>query len=168
MADGGNGPSSQEIGLTQKDLGLATKANRPGGPLQERPVEINGIFYDPLNPPKKIRNSDGTEGYIGGRKLEQEEIDDIYAARYWEKNKSKIPYGLKETMRDQINKAVNELGGSFGLFVDPKGPSETDKEKMSAHRQMVREMGFNVSGFKMNREHHTVTAIISRPSTSKS
>lgn len=48
---------------------------RPGGPLQQKPIEIDGVTYDPLHPPKMIRNEDGSTGWIGGKPLETQVIE---------------------------------------------------------------------------------------------
>lgn len=68
MADGANGPSTAEMVLTQKDLGI-DKPNRPGGPLKLRPVSIDGVDYDPYHPPKLYKKPDGTIKYRGGKPL---------------------------------------------------------------------------------------------------
>lgn len=45
--------------------------NRPGGPLNEKPLIIGGQAYDPLDPPKLSRGEDGTEQWIGGTPLQK-------------------------------------------------------------------------------------------------
>lgn len=45
----------------------------PGGALQQKPVVIEGVVYDPFDPPKLIKRADGTTAWIGGRKLEADE-----------------------------------------------------------------------------------------------
>ncbi|HUQ84912.1 MAG TPA: hypothetical protein VM077_01185 [Candidatus Limnocylindrales bacterium] len=41
--------------------------NLPGGPYNPRPMTIEGKTYDPFNPPKLYRNSDGTTEFRGGK-----------------------------------------------------------------------------------------------------
>lgn len=42
----------------------------PGGKLEPKPVVIEGVAYDPFDPPKLLRQPDGTTTWIGGTKLE--------------------------------------------------------------------------------------------------
>ena len=57
---------------------------RPGGPLVQKPLKVNDVFYDPMHPPK-IVVIDGENIAVGGRKLEYQDliamIEAMHAAR---------------------------------------------------------------------------------------
>lgn len=49
---------------------------RPGGAHIPRPVVINGKNFDPFDPPKLIRNADGTQRFIGGKEIDKDQDGD--------------------------------------------------------------------------------------------
>ena len=134
---------------------------RPGGEYKPKPLEIGGVFYDGLYPPKIIRRPDGSEVPIGGQRLDKDQVDQIYAERFWQS--SRVVKGTREVMIDNIHRATEQ--GSLGSFVDPNGITEQDKEKLSAYRQLAKELGYEVGDFKFDKAAHTALAPIHKAST---
>lgn len=134
-------------------------SKRPGGPLRQKSVSTEGVEYDPFHPPKLFQKPDGTQKLRGGKKLDK---DEVYAARFWEEK----PEELREVMIDNICQAA-EKEGFIGSFVDPSGITEKDKEKLSAYRQLARELGYEVGEFKFYPKAHTARAPIYKPREGK-
>jgi len=122
-------------------------SRRPGGKLQGKPIQgIDGQWYDKFGnkiPPQTER----------GPKNKDEE----YSQRFWDRDQ---PDGLREVMIYNLESAVKR--GTFSLFVDPKGITEKDKEKLSAYRLLAKETGFEIGEFVFSKETYTVTATISQ------
>ena len=125
----------------------------PGGEYKPRPIEIDGEFYDSLHPPKLFRGLDGKEVYVGGEKLDK---NDVYAERFWSRDQ---PKGLKEVMTENIRKATEERG-TFTSFVGENGISDTDKEKLSAYRVLARETGYEIGEFAFDKKTGVASAPI--------
>jgi len=130
------------------------RTNLPGQAIRTRSLVIGGEFYDSLCPPKLYRNPDGTEQYRGGRKLDK---DKVYAERFWERNKVQ---GLKDAMVENIRHAAER--GQFSIFVSPDGISEDDKEKLSAYRQIARELGYEMGAYIFNKDTYGATAPLTK------
>lgn len=124
----------------------------PGGATKVRPISIGGEFYDPFHPPKLYRNPNGTEEYRGGRKLDK---DDVYADRFWEKNKVE---GLREAMVENIRRAIKV--GYFGQFVSPNGIDEKDRENLSAYRKLARELGYEMGPYTFDANTYIAKAAL--------
>ena len=117
------------------------KQNRPGGELYGRPSQ----------------DADGKWRNQYGEELSEEESRDLeYATRFWESQ----PSGMREAMRENIEIAAQ--AGSISSFVDPKGISEKDKEKLSAYRVLAKEMGYEVGQYVTNRDSYTAVAPINK------
>ncbi len=124
---------------------------RPGGELQGRNVQgPNGTWVDKFNEPLGAKESTDME----------------YAAKFWnrqDKNLSpKYAGQLRESMRGNIESAVNGKRGSIGSFVDPTGVTEEDKEKLSAYRVLAKEMGYEVGDYAFDKRSHVASAQISK------
>jgi hypothetical protein len=130
-----------------------TVPDRPGKSLHRRPIEVGQEFYDPLHPPTHIRLPDGTDQYVGGRKIDK---DDVYAERFWEKHQYK---GLKESMMGNIRNTLDK--GYFGYFASDQGIDEQDKERLSAYRKLAKEIGYEIGQFTYNPKTHEVIAPLS-------
>jgi hypothetical protein len=133
--------------------------NLPGGPLRERPLEINGVFYDPFHPPKLIQTPDGRQEYRGGRVLDK---DEAYSMLFWQKDQ---PPGLREAMEQSLDTAIQK--GVFSTFVGgterPDGGFEFDqdsKEKLSAYRILARERKYQIGPFRYLHGSGTAQATI--------
>ena len=124
-----------------------------GGEYKPRPIEIDGEFYDSIHPPKLFRAPDGRELYIGGEKLDK---DEVYAERFWGRDQ---PKGLKEVMVENIRKASEE-SGVFTSFVDQNGINDKDREKLSAYRVLARETGYEIGEFKLDKKTGVASAPI--------
>jgi hypothetical protein len=127
-----------------KAPGISPQQKRPGGELHTRPIQgVDGQWQD---------------GY-GETISESEAKDSEYASRFWQNNQSP---GLREAMQDNIQSRAES--GSFGIFVDSQGITESDKEKLSAYRQLAREMGYEIGPFRFNANSYTATAEIKKVS----
>lgn len=136
MSEGGEGvkPSVQTTPEAPK---------RPGGPLRAKPIEIGGVFYDPLHPPKLYQTPGGKQEFRGGKTLDK---DEAYSMMFWA---GKRPKGLREAMLQSLYSAIKT--GKFSSFA---GASETpdgrlaldqdSKEKLSAYRILAREQGYTI------------------------
>jgi hypothetical protein len=133
----------------------------PGtGGTRLRPLELGGEFYDPFHPPKLARQPDGSEHYVGGRKLEK---DDVYSERFWSRPEHQID-GYTQAMMENIQKSADGTG-NLGMYVPSTGPDEKSKEKMSAYRKMAKDMGYIVGGYHFVEADHMVIATIVKPKT---
>lgn len=129
---------------------------RPGGAYSPKPVIIEGKTYDPFHPPKLVQNPDGTQGFIGGKELTK---DEVYADRFWRKTH---PPGLREALIENIQKDAQ--AGTIGIFVSETGIAEEDREKLSAYRELARELGFEIGQFTFHKNAGTATATIKKNS----
>lgn len=111
---------------------------RPGGPLQGKIIQ---------GPDGKWYNEFG----------EQASKDDIYSHLFWSR---KQPPNLREAMMQNILSASQT--GTFGVFVNPSGMTEEDKEKLSAYRVLARELGFEIGEFQFNKRSHNALATIKK------
>ncbi len=146
---------TENVGEDNKtEASSVQKRHRPGRSYLPRPIVINGKNFDPFHPPKLIQNSDGTQEHVGGREMSPDEADKMYAARFWEGK----PPGLREAMTETIKKDAQT--GRTSIFVDKRGITERDKEKLSARRELARELGFEVGPFTFNENAYTATATI--------
>lgn len=151
---------SEKINVTETLITSDTpKHLRPGRAYFPRPIEVSGKTFDPFHPPKTIRDPDGTQRYIGGREMIP---DEVYAAKFWAR---KHPPGLREAMIETI-RADAQIGTTV-IFVDKSGITEIDKEKLSARRELAKELGFEVGSFAFNKNAFTATATI-RPTSNVS
>jgi len=154
MSEGGYSP--EEARPTPDQPSAENKPKLPGGAARAKPLEINGQFYDPYHPPKLVRKTDGTEEYVGGKTIDR---DTIYANRFWDRQ----PKGMKEVMIQELHKAAADPRGKIGSFVNPSGMDERDKEKLSAYRQLGKELGYEIGKYHFNPKVHTAEASISAP-----
>jgi len=139
-----------------EDSETAGKASKlPGGEYKPKPIEINGVLYDGFHPPKEIQRPDGTVAYIGGRKLDR---DQVYAERFWQKQ----PKGKREVMIENIPRMADN--GFVTSFVSQNGLSEEDREKLSAMRVLAKELGYDVGQFTFDSKTHIAKAPISKVS----
>ena len=127
---------------------------RPGVPLVQRPLEINGVFYDPLHPPRAYQKADRSMEYRGGKPLEREEADRLYSERFWQRQ----PKGVREAMIENIQKGAES--GFIGSYVDPGGITDDDREKLSAYRNLAKELGYEVGEYKFESNSHMARAPI--------
>lgn len=112
-------------------------SKRPGGELHIR----------------NIQQPDGTwkDGY--GESLSPKDARDMaYAARFWERQ----PDGMLQVAKENLAKATES--GQFSMVISPNGPDESDKEKMSAYRQLAKELGYDFGPFELHKNSHTITA----------
>ncbi len=160
QSDGSNQettPGTKEATPTQ-DLNTKpeTVPSRPEGPIVQRPMEINGVFYDPLHPPKAYQKEDGSMEYRGGKPLERDQADKLYSERFWQRQ----PKGVRESMIDIIKERAE--GGSFVIAVDPRGITDDDREKLSAYRDLAKQIGYEVGEYKFESKSHIVHAPIKK------
>ena len=87
---------------------------------------------------------------------DQEDRDQLYAAKFWENQ----PKGMREVMAANIETALKK--GQFASFVSPNGLDEKDKAKLSAYRQLARDLGYEMGQFTAHPESHTVSAPVSK------
>lgn len=85
-----------------------------------------------------------------------EERDAAYAARFW----SNQPEGMREAMVTSIDSAAST--GELGLFVDPGGITEKDRQRLSAYRALAKELGYDVGQYTFNPNSYAAIAPISR------
>lgn len=83
--------------------------------------------------------------------------DENYAARFWQGKAE----GLRDVITENIHQAAREEG-FISSFVDPSGIAEKDREKLSACRQLARELGYEVGDFKFYPNAHTARAPIKK------
>lgn len=55
----------------------------PGEEYKPKPIIINGEYYDGFEPPEIYGDSGGEQTVVGGKKLNKEEIDEIYSDLFW-------------------------------------------------------------------------------------
>ena len=147
-----------ETGIDSSD---ASSRERPGKALNELPIEINGHYYDPTQPPELVKLPDGTRKYIGGREINK---DEAYSMFFWSKNQ---PRGLRDSMLDTIRRAL--ASNSLDIFVsatkNSAGTFELDKsskEKISAYRILALELGYKIGPASYKESVGVVTAPIEK------
>ncbi len=120
------------------------QSKRPGGPLRGRPVPgLDGRWYD--------------------RYGESGSPDEVFATEFWLTKECGLrAYAgeLRIAMGENIRKAAQS--GQLSYFVDPTGITDSDKMRLSAARQLAREMGYYVGNFVFNPNAYTATAIIEK------
>jgi hypothetical protein len=139
---------------------LPENINRPGGGIKTRPpIEMGGVYYDPLHPPKLYTRPDGQQEYRGGKVLDK---DEAYSMMFWGEDQ---PPGLRETMVEIVNAAIKT--GEFASFVGATKPPEgnfelnqASKMKLSAYRILAKEKGYTIDPFQYHENSGTVTAAI--------
>jgi len=149
-------PSPEEISRIEKLI-----INRPAGEKM-RPLEINGIFYDPENPPKLYQDEKGNKEYRGGKEINR---DDAYSIMFWNKERSK---GLKDAMKGILEDASKQ--GYFSITVgelkkDKDGNYELgqeNKEKLAAYRVLAREMGYDIGTYEYKEKAWVVKATMTK------
>ena len=126
---------------------------RPGGVSRsvERPSE----------------QQDGSWANAAGEKFTK---DQAYAWEFWDsfwaQGKDIEPH--KEAMRESITKAAETIDPSTGegeLGILSGGGAEIDsysKQKISAYRELAREMGYEVGQLKLNQRSGTITGTIKK------
>lgn len=82
--------------------------------------------------------------------------DVTYSRRFWTRNRHLE--GLPAAMASNIESSIPHA--FIGIFVDPKGPQEVDKEKMSAYRVAAELMGYRIGSFTFHPNSGNVTAPI--------
>jgi len=88
--------------------------------------------------------------YNSGEQVGNEgDKDSVYAERFWDKQSPTVRDGLREAMVQGIKSASES--GTMGIFVNPTGLTERDKEKLSAYRLLAGELGFKVGKFTFNK-----------------
>ena len=139
----------------------AEKPQRAGQELSLPPFEFQGKYYDPMHPPKLIRDTDGAESYYGGKEIDR---DTAYSMRFWSRNQ---PEGLRDNMRVTLEAAI--LKGVLTFFatsiISADGKKEIDgfnKEKLSAYRKMADDMGYTIGNFRLDQDTDTVNATITK------
>src|SRR3989344_278502 len=115
---------------------------RPGGVLEGKPVQgEDGKWHD----------------RFGEKLLEDQSKDSDWTAKFW----SHQPRGMEDTMKENLEKALEQ--GSITVLIG--GGKELDdfaKEKMSAYRQLARELGYEVGQFKLHKNSGTATMEIGK------
>ncbi len=156
MGIDGSGPAPEEIGLKSQ----AADRHLPGGPDSMRPIEINGTFYDPLEPPKLFRTPDGQDEWVGGKEIDR---DEAYSQMFWRNQ----PEGMKEAMTENIETGLKN--GFMAIFVtatkQPNGRFELEhepKKRLSAYRVLARKLGYVIDSYKYNENAGNVTAMITK------
>lgn len=119
---------------------------RPGGPIQGKPIQ-------------------DFEGKWHNQSGEEISTDAAYAQAYWNEQKIKgMPEKnidqMRQSMRDTIEQ--QEEGGIVGIFVDKTGITDEFKRKLSAYREIAREMGYEIGEFRFNENSGNVTASIKK------
>jgi len=120
---------------------------RPGGELKGVPVQgLDGQWYD-----------------IYGKKISK---DKAFANLFWKKQEQKFKNEkfvkqLKETMEENIETGYKN-SGKLGSFVDPKGITQEDKEKLSAYRLLAEELGYQVGEYKFDSNSFIASAKIDK------
>ncbi len=116
---------------------------RPGGTLEGKPIQgPDGQWYDKF-----------------GEKISQ---DAAYAIGFWKKQ----PAGMREAMHDILKRA--EQTGIMSSLASPDKGIEDDlelKQKLSAYRELAREMGYEVGQFQFDKRTGTATASIKKAET---
>lgn len=133
---------------------------RPGKELTIKPIEIDGIFYDPYNPPKLFEDSDGKKNYKGGKEIDR---DEAYSMMFWSKER---PDDLKDAMKDILNDSLKT--GTVSIFAGAEESEngfeleQESKEKLSAYRILAKELGYIIGPYKYNEKSGNVQATISK------
>jgi hypothetical protein len=133
---------------------------RPSKKLTIRPIEIEGKFYDPDNPPKLFEDSDGKKNYKGGKEISR---DEAYSMMFWSKEK---PDSLKDTMKDILNGSFKT--GVISIFAGAEKHEngfeleQESKEKLSAYRILAEELGYIIGPYKYNEKSGNVQATINK------
>lgn len=107
-------------------------------------------------------------GLESAQKIVFESKDAVYAAQFWDQmswDKGDVfATSMKEAMKTSIESAAKTIGpdgnGQFSLFVTPEGMAEKDKQKISAYRELAKEMGFQIGPLKRNEKSGTATGTI--------
>lgn len=81
--------------------------------------------------------------------------DAEYARQFWERGQ---PEGMREAMIRNIVDAATT--GTKGIFAGSAGFDERDKQKMSAYRELAREMGYEIGPFQLDRPTGVASAAI--------
>lgn len=139
------------LGINQALNSLARRL--PGGPYIPKPFVMDGKMYEPHHPPQLRKGKDGKVEAVGGKQVKP---DEMYAQRFWDRQ----PPGMREVMIENIHSAAEK--GSIGSFTDPKGISETDREKLSAYRLLAEELGYEVGSYVRNPKTYTASAPIKK------
>jgi len=116
--------------MSHESKGLVPK--RPGGLLVGQPVKgPDGKWHDQFGEEISPDLSKDTE----------------WSAKFW----SHQPKGMREVMIENIEAA--EGGGRLSIMISSEGGDlpDIDKERLSAYRQLVRELGYEVGEFEINR-----------------
>jgi len=133
---------------------------RPGGELAIKPVEIEGVFYDPYDPPKLFEGPGGKKDYVGGKEITK---DEAYSMMFWNKERAE---GLRGAMEDNINNYLK--AGFISIFVDAEKSEggfelkQESKEKLSAYRVLAEKLGYIIGPYKYNEKSGNVQAKISK------
>jgi hypothetical protein len=93
--------------------------------------------------------------------------DSQYATAFWVRMKQKgdaFVASMREAMKSPIESAIKTIGpngeGQFAIFVTPEGMTDEERQKISAYREIAREMGYQIGPLKRNERSGTSTGII--------
>lgn len=137
----------------------------PGQPLEQAPIEIDGRFYDPFNPPKQYYGKEGQMLFKGGEEITR---DEAYSKMFW-RHKGHVK-GLREAMIDSLKSSISE--GIIGVFV---GVEERDykteliqesREKLSAYRVLAKELGYEIGPYTFHKDSGSVVAKMTKTNES--
>ena len=148
----------------------------PGNELRQRPLAINGVAYDPYDPPKLYVSRDGHREYRGGTKLSgaaasrgqeararvgtatSNDRDVEYAERYWAKQSPQVRDARRNAMRESLR--TDAAAGAISVFVARDGITEDDKAHLSAIRIEAAALGYDLGPFAFNKRAGTATATL--------
>lgn len=122
-----------------------TRPKLPGGPACIRPIEVDGVVFDPFDPPKQLTSG----SLIGGRKLSLAEQDAFYYPRFLRQ-----PYASELSVQLENHVFAAHNNGGVITYSAPTGKlGVQDREIHAAYRRVAQTNHLFVGEFTRSGDH---------------